>query len=41
MTGYINLELSGKYKGGDQKGNICMLTQLLQLPDYSIYNIEG
>jgi hypothetical protein len=49
MTEYINLEFSGNDKGDDQKDNIWKLplilqltTQLLlQLPHYSIYNLEG
>ena len=46
ITEYINLENSGNYKRYDLKGNICILTILLQLlplllPHYFIYNIEG
>ena len=46
ITEYINLKNSGNNKEEDQKGNICMLPILLQLPqlllpDYYIYSIEG
>ena len=46
MTEYINLENSGNDKGGDQKGKICRLSILLQLPpllllNYSICIIQG
>ena len=33
ITEYINLENLGNNKGGDQKGDICMLPMLLQLPE--------
>ena len=39
---YINLENSRNNKGDDPKGNMCMLSILLQLlPQYSIYSIKG
>ena len=46
ITKYFNLENSENDKGDDQKGNICMLPMLLQLPPLlpphsSIYGIQG
>jgi hypothetical protein len=46
ITEYINLEISGNNKGDDQKGIICMLPILLQLPPLllphnSFYSIDG
>jgi hypothetical protein len=43
ITEYINLKNSGNNKGHDQKGNICMLSILVQLLllNYSIYSIVG
>ena len=45
MTEHINLEISGNDKGDDQKGNVCILPILLQLPHlamphYSSYSIK-
>ena len=46
ITNYINLENSVNNKGDNQKGNICLLSMLLQLPPlllphYSIYSTKG
>ena len=41
ITEHINSENSGNDEEDDQKGKICMLQILLQLPQQSIYSIQG